>query len=62
MTRREQSYIFLKQYIQARELVPWIAMLVPYETVARWIQADLGGIGGDWNRLEPTCTYYVPQT
>ena len=59
MTGIEQSKKFLRQYISAKQLHPWVAE----HAQERAIRAlnHLGGIEGSWRTDYGLCTYYAPQ-
>ena len=58
MTSKEQSIWFLRQYIQAKRLTPWIADRAEQEAIIR-LQA-IGGIAGTWRTDYSECTYNQP--
>ena len=61
MWAREQSYVYLKQYIVAQKATPWIAKMDHVEDRARCALQHLGGMAGDWYGQRSDCTYYYPQ-
>lgn len=62
MWAREQSLCYLKQYIRARNVGPWIVKMHPsIEERARWALQYLDGMAGDWYPHRNDCAYYYPQ-
>ena len=61
MLPREQSFLYLKQYIMAQKASPWIAKMNHVEDQARFALHHLGGMAGDWFPYRPECQYYYPQ-
>jgi hypothetical protein len=61
MWAREQSYVYLKQYIQCRNNTPWPMAVPQAHDRARWTLHHLGGLGSSWDLRRSDCTYYYPQ-
>ena len=59
MTSKQQSIVYLRQYLAARLTAPWIAG--HFEDIARSILQGLGGIAGSWRTDYSECTYTHPQ-
>ena len=61
MWAREQSFLYLKQYIVAQKASPGIAKMNAVEDRARCALQHLGGMAGDWFPYRHECQYYYPQ-
>jgi hypothetical protein len=61
MYSREQSYVYLKQYIQCRNNTPWPMAVPQAHDRAKWCLQHLGGMASDWYGQRSDCTYYYPQ-
>jgi hypothetical protein len=62
MWAREQSYSYLRQYIRAKDVAPWVVGMYPgIEQRARENLQHLGGLGSSWDIRRSDCTYYYPQ-
>jgi hypothetical protein len=62
MWQREQSYCYLRQYIRAKNVAPWVTDMRGPEERARSALQHIGGMAGDWSDLYTSeCTYYYPQ-
>ena len=58
----EQSYSYLRQYIRAKDIAPWIVNMCPtIEQRARESLQHLGGMATYWDIHRSNCTYYHPQ-
>jgi hypothetical protein len=58
MTSKQQHLEFLRQYIAAKLVAPWIAACAD-ERAIECLQL-IGGIAGDWRLDVSECTYYYP--
>lgn len=59
MTAKQQAIEFLRQYLLAQVITPWVAKHAE-ERAAQCLQA-IGGIAGSWRTDYSECTYYYPQ-
>ena len=59
MTSKEQCLVYLRQYLKARQVVPWIARYAEWDMPSK-LQA-LGGIAGTWRTDYSECMYDSPQ-
>lgn len=59
MTHKEQSGRFLRDYIKAKAVFPWVASCA--QSRATQCLNDIGGIAGSWRTDYSECTYATPQ-
>ena len=63
MNQLEQSQIYLRQYLAARRVTPWIvAQHASITDRAVDSLQLLDGMAGDWNTSRPYCYYYLQRT
>ena len=63
MNQLEQSKAYLRQYLRARRVTPWIVTQHPSmaDRAVDSLQL-LDGMAGDWNTTRPYCYYYLQRT
>jgi hypothetical protein len=60
MNQREQSLCYLRQYLRARKVAPWIVhQHASIEDRVRCSLQDLDGMAGDWYTSRYYTTHYT---